>query len=205
VVVEISLSLLSLASFSSLKHQRLFLFEMLADVLAPAAHAEKERFVVGSTSRPSCVVTRSFALDQQNGGEASRTGTILRRNQLLNFDRATASKRKGLERDLEKNEEDPKQLHFFRSGAKKREGHQKLASARERVAFEKFQRQQNSEAAARAAAGSAFSNPSTYPAVRGGRLDGPLDSHDMATSERWTLGNGGEKQLKLHVSNCFMH
>jgi hypothetical protein len=27
----------------------------------------------------------------------------------------------------------------------------------------------------------------------------------MATSERWTLGNGGEKQLKLHVSNCFMH
>ncbi len=156
---------------------------MLADVLAPAAHAEKERFVVGSTSRPSCVVTRSFALDQQNGGEASRTGTILRRNQLLNFDRATASKRKGLERDLEKNEEDPKQgLHFFRSGAKKREASQKFASARERVAFEKFQRQQNSEAAARRAAGSAFSNPSTYPAVHVGRLDGPLDSHDMATS-----------------------
>jgi hypothetical protein len=76
----------------------------------------------------------------------------------------------------------------------------KFASARERVAFEKLQRQQNSEAA-----GSAFSNPNTYPAVRGGRLDGPLDSHDMATSERWTLGNGGEKQLKLHVSNCFMH
>jgi hypothetical protein len=71
--------------------------------------------------------------------------------------------------------------------------------------FEKLQCQQNSEAAAGRAAGSAFFNPSTYPAVRGGRLDGPLDSHDMATSERWTLGNGGEKQLKLHVSNCFMH
>jgi hypothetical protein len=107
----------------------------------------------------------------------------------LNFDRATASKRKGLERDLEKNEEDPKQLHFFRSGAKKREGHQKLASARERVAFEKFQRQQNSEAAARAAAGSAFSNPSTYPAVRGGRLDGPMDSLNMATSESHARGS----------------
>ena len=159
---------------------------MLADVLAPAAHAEKERFVVGSTSRPSCVVTRAFALvllDQQNGGEASRTGKILRRNQ-LNFDRATASKRKGLERDLEKNEEDPKQgLAFFRSGAKKREGSQKFASARERVAFEKFQRQQRSEAEARRAAGSAFSNSSTYP------LDGPLDSHDVETSESHARGS----------------
>lgn len=164
---------------------------MLADVLAPAAHAEKERFVVGSTSRPSCVVTRAFALvllDQQNGGEASRTGKILRRNQ-LNFDRATASKRKGLERDLEKNEEDPKQgLAFFRSGAKKREGSQKFASARERVAFEKFQRQQNSEAEARRAAGSAFSNSGTYPAVRGGR-HGQLDSHDMETSESHARGS----------------
>jgi len=162
---------------------------MLADVLAPAVHAEKERFVVGSTSRPSCVVTRSFALDQQNGGEASRTGTILRRNQLLNFDRATASKRKGLERDLEKKEEDPKKgLAFFRSGAKKREGSQK-SSARERLAFEKFQRQQNSEAEARRAAGSAFCNSSTCPAVRGCPLDGPLDSHDMSTSGSHARGS----------------
>lgn len=79
---------------------------MLADVLAPAAKVENERFFAVSNPAPGTSRgARSFALSMEQQGESGAHGRALKNQTLLNFDRATASKRKGLERDIEKNEE----------------------------------------------------------------------------------------------------
>ena len=79
---------------------------MLADVLAPAAKVENERFFVSAPAPGASRGARAFALGgEQQGEPGAHGGRALRKQNLLNFDRATASKRKGLERDIERNEE----------------------------------------------------------------------------------------------------
>ena len=80
---------------------------MLADVLAPAAKVENERYFAVSNPAPGASRgARSFVLSMEQQGESVAHGhaRALKNQTLLNFDRATASKRKGLERDIEKNE-----------------------------------------------------------------------------------------------------
>jgi hypothetical protein len=81
---------------------------MLADVLAPSAKVENERYFAVSNPAPGASRgARSFVLSMEQQGESRAHGhaRALKNHTLLNFDLATASKRKGLERDIEKNQE----------------------------------------------------------------------------------------------------